>query len=203
MEHRGRGLLLGEIHGWRPPLLLSPPPASLIEALLDSVLRCVHGGFQLAGVSDGFKDELSTGKPLLKFASRLTKLDIQSSPSIPVGQRRQGKRPKDYLLSSLLFSVFGWSTSASSAGIKKAQSFGWWATAVRLACYGDNTLGFPADGPSLALPLPAPLLALRRCSCCSPYRAGWKPNSYYICSCSGFSSSRTTLLLTKQRYIFQ
>jgi hypothetical protein len=61
------------------------------------------GGFSWAsGVSDGFKDELSTGKPLLKFASRLTKLDIQSSPSIPVGQRRQGKRPKDYLLSSLL-----------------------------------------------------------------------------------------------------
>jgi hypothetical protein len=30
-----------------------------------------------------------------------------------------------------------------------------------------------------------------RCSCCSPYRAGWKPNSYCICSCSGFSSSRT------------
>jgi hypothetical protein len=55
--------------------------------------------------------------------------------------------------------VFGWSTSA---GIKKAQPFGWWAAAVRLACYGDNTLGFPADGPSLALPLPAPLLALRR-----------------------------------------
>jgi hypothetical protein len=97
MEHRGRGLLLGEIHGWRPPLLLSPPPASLIEALLDSVLRCVHGGFSWAsGVSDGFKDELSTGKPLLKFAS---------SPSIPVGQRRQGKRPKDYLLSSLLLLI--------------------------------------------------------------------------------------------------
>jgi hypothetical protein len=52
MEHRGRGLLLGEIHGWRPPLLLSPPPASLIEALLDSVLRCVHGGFSWA--SGGF-----------------------------------------------------------------------------------------------------------------------------------------------------
>ena len=31
MEHRGRGLLLGEIHGWRPPLLLSPALASLIE----------------------------------------------------------------------------------------------------------------------------------------------------------------------------
>jgi hypothetical protein len=31
MEHRGRGLRLSKIHGWRPPLLLSPALASLIE----------------------------------------------------------------------------------------------------------------------------------------------------------------------------